>query len=178
MARADLYKIAQYAIKLHEMLKGVLKQKACRDGNNLKLLKRLITWVQCIMQWITKINLKVLTKQKKKCVQKHVAVSPSECSGPDCSHCDCYTENKTAKGKKLMAGAGTTSQKLMRRHPQQPKLESKSSFTSEGKSPKKRFQEIQKTHGGKHASMAEDYKAHIPKRLNEALADIAETASS
>ena len=69
MARADLYKIAtKYAIKLHEMLKGVLETEGMQGWQQSKITKAADYMGQCIMQWITKINLKVLTKQKKKCV--------------------------------------------------------------------------------------------------------------
>ena len=67
----------------------------------------------------------------------------------------------------------------MRRHlTTTPSWKASPSFTSEGKSPHKKGSKKYKKHmAAKHASMAEDYKAHIQKRLNEALADIAETAS-
>ena len=45
--------------------------------------------------------------------------------------------------------------------------------------PLKKVQEIQKTHGGKTCKHGRRLQStYIPKRLNEALADIAETASS
>ena len=105
-------------------------------------------------------------------MSQHVVVSPSECPVTDCS-CDCYTENKTAKGKKLMAGAGTTAE--VNGASNNSKLESKSVLS--GKSPK-RFQEIQKIHGGKTCKHGRRLQSTYSKRLNEALADIAETASS
>ena len=39
MARADPYKIAKYAIKMHEMLKGPTEEQGLKVGCNLKLLK-------------------------------------------------------------------------------------------------------------------------------------------
>ena len=53
MARADLYKIAKYAIKLHDMLKTVSEAEALKVGNNQKLQKQQITLDQYTMLWIT-----------------------------------------------------------------------------------------------------------------------------
>ena len=52
MARADLYKIAKYAIKLHDMLKTVPKQKVSR-WQQFKITKAADYMGPFIMQWIT-----------------------------------------------------------------------------------------------------------------------------
>jgi hypothetical protein len=181
MARADLYKIAKYAIKLHEMLKGVSETEGMQGWQQSKITKAAdyMGSVYHAMDYENKFE-GVNEAKEKMCPEACCGKPVSECScGPDCPHCDCYTENKTAKGKKLMAGAGTTSAEVnAAASAQQSSWKASPSFTSEGKSPHKKGSKKYKKHmAAKHASMAEDYKAHIQKRLNEALADIAETAS-
>ena len=181
MARADLYKIAKYAIKLHEMLKGVSETEGMQGWQQSKITKAAdyMGSVYHAMDYENKFE-GVNEAKEKMCPEACCGKPVSECScGPDCPHCDCYTENKTAKGKKLMAGAGTTSPEVnAAASAQQSNWKASPSFTSEGKSPHKKGSKKYKKHmAAKHASMAEDYKAHIQKRLNEALADIAETAS-
>ena len=181
MARADLYKIATYAIKLHEMLKGVSETEGMQGWQQSKITKAAdyMGSVYHAMDYENKFE-GVNEAKEKMCPEACCGKPVSECScGPDCPHCDCYTENKTAKGKKLMAGAGTTSAEVnAAASAQQSSWKASPSFTSEGKSPHKKGSKKYKKHmAAKHASMAEDYKAHIQKRLNEALADIAETAS-
>lgn len=181
MARADLYKIAKYAIKLHEMLKGVSEAEGMQGWQQSKITKAAdyMGSVYHAMDYENKFE-GVNEAKEKMCPEACCGKPVSECScGPDCPHCDCYTENKTAKGKKLMAGAGTTSAEVnAAASAQQSSWSASPSFTSEGKSPHKKGSKKYKKHmAAKHASMAEDYKAHIQKRLNEALADIAETAS-
>jgi hypothetical protein len=181
MARADLYKIAKYAIKLHEMLKGVSETEGMQGWQQSKITKAAdyMGSVYHAMDYENKFE-GVNEAKEKMCPEACCGKPVSECScGPDCPHCDCYTENKTAKGKKLMAGAGTTSAEVnAAASAQQSNWKASPSFTSEGKSPHKKGSKKYKKHmAAKHASMAEDYKAHIQKRLNEALADIAETAS-
>ena len=181
LARADLYKIAKYAIKLHEMLKGVSETEGMQGWQQSKITKAAdyMGSVYHAMDYENKFE-GVNEAKEKMCPEACCGKPVSECScGPDCPHCDCYTENKTAKGKKLMAGAGTTSAEVnAAASAQQSSWKASPSFTSEGKSPHKKGSKKYKKHmAAKHASMAEDYKAHIQKRLNEALADIAETAS-
>lgn len=181
MARADLYKIAKYAIKLHEMLKGVSEAEGMQGWQQSKITKAAdyMGSVYHAMDYENKFE-GVNEAKEKMCPEACCGKPVSECScGPDCPHCDCYTENKTAKGKKLMAGAGTTSAEVnAAASAQQSSWSASPSFTSEGKSPHKKGSKKYKKHmAAKHASMAEDYKSHIQKRLNEALADIAETAS-
>ena len=49
MARAELYKIAKYAIKMHEMLKGVEEREGLEGWvQSQKLLKPQTIWVQCL----------------------------------------------------------------------------------------------------------------------------------
>jgi len=181
MARADLYKIAKYAIKLHEMLKGVSETEGMQGWQQSKITKAAdyMGSVYHAMDYENKFE-GVNEAKEKMCPDACCGKPVSECScGPDCPHCDCYTENKKAKGKKLMAGAGTSSPEVnAAASAQQSSWKASPSFTSEGKSPHKKGSKKYKKHmAAKHASMAEDYKAHIQKRLNEALADIAETAS-
>ena len=111
MARADLYKIAKYAIKLHEMLKGVSETEGMQGWQQSKITKAAdyMGSVYHAMDYENKFE-GVNEAKEKMCPEACCGKPVSECScGPDCPHCDCYTENKTAKGKKLMAGAGTTS---------------------------------------------------------------------
>lgn len=180
MARADLYKIAKYAIKLHEMLKSVSETQGIEGWQQSKITKAAdyMGSVYHAMDYDNKFE-GVNEAKEKMCPEACCGKPVTECScGPECEHCDCYTENKTAKGKKLMAGAGTSSPEVNAAASAQQSNWSANPSFGEGKSPHKKGSKKYKKHmAAKHASMAEDYKAHIQKRLNEALADIAETAS-
>ena len=159
MARADLYKIAKYAIKLHEMLKGVSETEGMQGWQQSKITKAAdyMGSVYHAMDYENKFE-GVNEAKEKMCPEACCGKPVSECScGPDCPHCDCYTENKTAKGKKLMAGAGTTSPEVnAAASAQQSNWKASPSFTSEGKSPHKKGSKKYKKHmAAKHASMGE-----------------------
>ena len=65
MARSDLYKIAKYAIKLHEMLKNVSEAEGLEGWQiTPKLLRPPTIWAVYIMQWIMICNLVNKLNQK------------------------------------------------------------------------------------------------------------------
>jgi len=150
MARADLYKIAKYAIKLHEMLKSVSEAEGIEGWKQSKITKAAdyMGSVYHAMDYDNKFEGVEVTEARDthcsdKCCGSDVKREDCKCP-PDCKHCNCNAKN-----------------------------------VDEGKSPHKKGSAKYKKHmAAKHANMSEDYKAYIQKRLNEALANIAETANT
>lgn len=111
MARADLYKIAKYSIKLHEMLKGVSEAEGLEGWVQAKITKAAdyMGAVYHHMDYQTKFDEvalegkleKALDEAKEKMCPEACCGKPvSECKcGPECKHCDCYAENKKHKAE-------------------------------------------------------------------------------
>ena len=140
MARSDLYKIAKYAIKLHEQLKGVSEAEGLDGWVQAKITKAAdyLGSVYHYMDYEEKYEADGMTEGVEMCPKACCGKPVTECScGPECKHCDCYEKNKAMK---------------------------------EGKSPHKKGSAKYKKHmAAKHASMNDSYKADISNRLSEAL---------
>ena len=65
MARADLYKIAKYSIKLHEMLKGVTEQEGIEGWVQSKITKAADYPVLCTMDYEQKFDEVSIKKAKR-----------------------------------------------------------------------------------------------------------------
>ena len=151
MARADLYKIAKYAIKLHEMLKSVSESEGIEGWQQSKITKAAdyMGSVYHAMDYDNKFEGVEVTESQRdthcsdKCCGSEVKREDCECSA-DCEHCNC---NDTS--------------------------------IPEGKSPHKKGSKKYKKHmAAKHANMSEDYKEHIQSRLNEALQELDELSKT
>jgi len=149
MARADLYKIAKYAIKLHEMLKGVSEAEGMQGWQQSKITKAAdyMGSVYHAMDYDSKFEGVEVTEGQRdthcsdKCCGSNVKREDCKCA-PDCKHCNC---NDTS--------------------------------IPEGKSPHKKGTKKYKKHmAAMHAEG--DYKEHIRNRLKEALAELEETANT
>ena len=97
MARADLYKIAKYAIKLHDMLKGVSEAEGLEGWVQSKITKSadMIGSVYHHMDY-KESPMAEVTEAVEMCPEACCGKPVTECScGPDCEHCDCYEKNKS-----------------------------------------------------------------------------------
>jgi len=99
MARADLYKIAKYAIKLHDMLKGVSEEQGLEGWQQAKITKAAdyIGSVYNNLDYDMKFG-EGMNEGVEMCPEECCGKPVTECScGPDCEHCDCYEKNKAMK---------------------------------------------------------------------------------
>ena len=99
MARADLYKIAKYAIKLHDMLKGVSEEQGLEGWQQAKITKAAdyIGSVYHNLDYDMKFG-EGMNEGVEMCPEECCGKPVTECScGPDCEHCDCYEKNKAMK---------------------------------------------------------------------------------
>ena len=99
MARADLYKIAKYAIKLHDMLKGVSEETGLEGWQQAKITKAAdyIGSVYHNLDYDMKFG-EGMNEGVEMCPKECCGKPVTECScGPDCPHCDCYEKNKAMK---------------------------------------------------------------------------------
>ena len=99
MARADLYKIAKYAIKLHDMLKGVSEEQGLEGWQQAKITKAAdyIGSVYHNLDYDMKFG-EGMNEGVEMCPEECCGKPVTECScGPDCPHCDCYEKNKAMK---------------------------------------------------------------------------------
>ena len=108
MARAELYKIAKYAIKLHDMLKGVSEAEGIEGWQQSKITKAAdyVGSVYHSLDYDMKFS-ETTNEAVEMCPDACCGKPVTECScGPDCEHCDCYEKNKaTNEGKgKLKKG--------------------------------------------------------------------------
>jgi hypothetical protein len=113
MARAELYKLAKYAIKLHEKLKGVSEAEGLEGWVQAKITKSadMIGSVYHHLDYQEVDDEPMMDLElpaKEMAVEAKVEMCPeaccgkpiTECScGPDCKHCDCYEKNKVDEGK-------------------------------------------------------------------------------
>jgi len=99
MARADLYKIAKYAIKLHDMLKGVSEETGLEGWQQAKITKAAdyISSVYHNLDYDMKFG-EGMNEGVEMCPEACCGKPVTECScGPECKHCDCYEKNKAMK---------------------------------------------------------------------------------
>ena len=173
MARADLYKIAKYAIKLHEMLKGVSEAEGMEGWQQSKITKA-ADYVGSVYHAMDYENKFEGVNEAKE--------SPATCGcKSECGHCGgdhtmaevgkkcgcCGNKIYERKNKPLKAGAGTTSAEVnAAASAQQSSWKSEPSFTSEGKSPhKKGSAKYKKQMAAKHANMSEGPFKGVGKQL-------------
>ena len=104
MARAELYKVAKYAIKMHEMLKGVEEREGLEGWVQSKITKAAdyLGSVYHHMDYEMKFNevteSRKLEEKEEMCPKACCGQPVTECKcGPDCKHCDCYEKNKAMK---------------------------------------------------------------------------------
>ena len=102
MARADLYKIAKYAIKLHDMLKGVTEAEGLEGWQQSKITKAAdyVGSVYHALDYDLKFD-ETTNESVEMCPEACCGKPVTECTcGPDCEHCDCHAKNKaTNEGK-------------------------------------------------------------------------------
>jgi hypothetical protein len=143
MARADLYKIAKYAIKLHDMLKGVDEEQGLEGWQQAKITKAAdyMSSVFHNMEYDQKFgdDQQMDESQKDthcsdKCCGGDVKREDCECK-PTCEHCNCND----------------------------PKVD-------EGKSPHKKGTKKYKKHmAAMHAESTDSYKQQIAEKLKKKL---------
>ena len=146
MARADLYKIAKYAIKLHEMLKGVSETEGMQGWQQSKITKAAdyMGSVYHAMDYENKFEGVGVTEsinEAKACNCN----ADCECGGnctPDCN-CGPNCNESVSEGKSPH---------------------------------KKGSKKYKKHMAAKHANMGEDYKESIRNKLQEALQEVEEVA--
>ena len=103
MARAELYKLAKYAIKLHEMLKGISERDGLEGWVQSKITKSadMIGSVYHHLEYQESPMGEVTEAKEEMCPEACCGKPITECKcGPDCKHCDCYEKNKVDEGKK------------------------------------------------------------------------------
>lgn len=101
MARADLYKIAKYAIKLHDMLKGVSEAEGIEGWMQSKITKAAdyMGSVYHTMDYDQKFSEEVTEAQDTHCSNKCCGsdIKAEDCTCPPiCEHCNC---NAVQEGK-------------------------------------------------------------------------------
>jgi len=140
MARADLYKIAKYAIKLHDMLKQVTEAEGIEGWQQSKITKAAdyIGSVYHSLDYDMKFGEAEVTEARDthcsdKCCGSDVKAEDCTCP-PTCKHCNCNAKN-----------------------------------VEEGKSPHKKGTKKYKKHmAAMHAESAKDeYKSHLRHKLAE-----------
>jgi hypothetical protein len=98
MARADLYKIAKYAIKLHDMLKGVSEETGLEGWQQAKITKAadymgsVYHNLDYDMKFGEGMNEARDTHCSDKCCGADVKREDCTCP-PDCKHCNCNATN-------------------------------------------------------------------------------------
>jgi hypothetical protein len=98
MARADLYKIAKYAIKLHDMLKGVSEETGLEGWQQAKITKAadymgsVYHNLDYDMKFGEGMNEARDTHCSDKCCGSDVKREDCTCP-PDCKHCNCNATN-------------------------------------------------------------------------------------
>ena len=100
MARAELYKLAKYAIKLHEMLKGISERDGLEGWVQSKITKSadMIGSVYHHLEYQESPMGEVTEAKEEMCPEACCGKPVTECScGPDCKHCDCYEKNKVSE---------------------------------------------------------------------------------
>jgi hypothetical protein len=103
MARAELYKLAKYAIKLHEMLKGISERDGLEGWVQSKITKSadMIGSVYHHLEYQESPMGEVTEAKEEMCPEACCGKPVTECKcGPDCEHCDCHEKNKVDEGKK------------------------------------------------------------------------------
>ena len=146
MARAELYKIAKYSIKLHEMLKGVdesaglegwVQSKITKSADYLGSVYHHLDYQMKFDEVAEAVNESEKdTHCSDKCCGSDVKREDCECPA-SCEHCNCND----------------------------PKVD-------EGKSPHKKGSTKYKKHmAAKHANMSESYKESLADMLNEKVAN-------
>lgn len=107
MARAELYKLAKYAIKLHDILKGVSEAEGLEGWVQSKITKSadMIGSVYHHLDY-QESPMAEVTEGVEMCPEACCGKPVTECScGPDCKHCDCYEKNKAMKEGKYKSDA-------------------------------------------------------------------------
>jgi len=99
MARAELYKLAKYAIKLHDMLKGISEAEGLEGWVQSKITKSadMIGSVYHHLDY-QESPMGEVTEAVEMCPEACCGKPVTECScGPDCKHCDCHSKNAAMK---------------------------------------------------------------------------------
>jgi len=125
MARADLYKIAKYAIKLHDMLKGVSEEEGIEGWQQAKITKA-ADYMGSVYhsldyeQATGELGEAKDTHCSDKCCGSDVKAEDCTCP-PTCKHCNCNAVNegkfKSAAQRKAIHAAkasGKRSKKKLR----------------------------------------------------------------
>jgi hypothetical protein len=102
MARAELYKLAKYAIKLHDMLKSVSEAEGLEGWVQSKITKSadMIGSVYHHLDY-QESPMAEVTEAVEMCPEACCGKPVTECScGPDCKHCDCHSKNAAMKESK------------------------------------------------------------------------------
>ena len=114
MARAELYKLAKYAIKLHEILKGVSEAEGLEGWVQSKITKSadMIGSVYHHLDY-QESPMAEVTEAVEMCPEACCGKPVTECScGPDCKHCDCHSKNAAMKeGKRPLPERGSRAKK-------------------------------------------------------------------
>jgi len=109
MARAQLYKLAKYSIKLHEMLKSVSEEQGLMGWQQAKITKAsdYISSVYHDMDYEMKFE-SGMVEGVEMCPEECCGKPVTECKcGPECPHCDCYSKNNAMKEGKSPHKKGT-----------------------------------------------------------------------
>ena len=111
MARAELYKLAKYAIKLHDMLKGVSEAEGLEGWVQSKITKSadMIGSVYHHMDYdqspLGEVTEAKDTHCSDKCCGADTKAEDCTCP-PSCEHCNCNAVNEAGKGIEAMKKAG------------------------------------------------------------------------
>ena len=108
MARADLYKLAKYAIKLHDMLKGVSEAEGLEGWVQSKITKSadMIGSVYHHMDYKESPMAEVTEAKDTHCSDKCCGsdVKREDCTcPPTCKHCNCNAVAETTYKESLQA---------------------------------------------------------------------------
>jgi hypothetical protein len=116
MARAELYKLAKYAIKLHDMLKSVSEAEGLEGWVQSKITKAAAD-IGSVYHHLdyqeSEANMGEMTEAVEMCPEACCGKPVTECScGPDCKHCDCHSKNAAMKeGKRALPERGSRAKK-------------------------------------------------------------------
>ena len=175
MARADLYKIAKYSIKLHEMLKGVSEAEGLEGWVQSKITKA-ADYLGSVYHHLDyeqasgELGEAKDTHCADKCCGSDVKAEDCTCP-PTCKHCNCNAVTEGRMSDQIIGDSETMSKEEFAKKYGKEMADEYYESVSEGKSPHKKGTKKYKKHmAAMHAESLQDRlaaKLESKKKTNE-----------
>ena len=161
MARADLYKIAKYSIKLHEMLKGVSEAEGLEGWVQSKITKA-ADYLGSVYHHLDyeqasgELGEAKDTHCSDKCCGSDVKAEDCTCP-PTCKHCNCNAVTEGRMSDQIIGDSETMSKEEFAKKYGKEMADEYYESVSEGKSPHKKGTKKYKKHmAAMHAESLQD----------------------